>query len=124
MRNPKTAPRMALAALIAALSLTAGYAARQSADDGTLAQEIAQGLVAACPLAAPNDEKARDLSAEKLTGFARLRDAMQDPLLWGGQRAGNSFRPEENHLTVFNPFVWRRMYLSLFMFTGEYSIEQ
>src|SRR5437870_1805371 len=98
MRNPITAPRMALAALVTALSLTAGYAARHSADDGALAQEVAQGLIAACPHAAPHDDKARDLSAEKLTHFARLRDALEDPMFWGGQHAENSYRPEENRL--------------------------
>jgi hypothetical protein len=115
---------MALAALVAALSLTAGYSARQSADDGTLAQEIAQELLAASPLAAPNDEKARDASADRLTRSTFLRERMSEPFFWGPHLAGRSYDPAQNPLTRFNPFVWRRMYLSLLMFEPGYRIER
>lgn len=93
-------------------------------DEVALAQKIAQGLIAACPMADPGDEQARDASAEKLAKFALLRDSLSDPIYWGGHAAGASYDPADSSLTLFNPYVWRRMYLSLFMFTGAYQVER
>jgi hypothetical protein len=64
------------------------------------------------------------MAADRLAQFALLRDTVRDPVLWGGHGAGHNYQPEANALTAFNPFVWRRMYLSLFMFTGSYQIER
>jgi hypothetical protein len=101
------------------------FSSRASGDpDLTLAKAIAEELIAACPLANPGDERARDLAADRLAQSALLRDAVQDPMLWGGHIPGHSYRPEDNSLTLFNPFVWRRMYVSLFMFTGTYQVER
>lgn len=118
------APRAMSALLVIGLAATSMAAAVQPTDDSALAVKIAQGLIAACPLADPGDEKARDLSADKLTQFTLLRDSMNDPIYWGGHTAGASYAPADSQLTLFNPFVWRRMYLSLFMFTGTYRIER
>ena len=63
-------------------------------------------------------------SADKLARFALLRDTLSDPLYWGGHTAGASYDPADSQLTLFNPLVWRRMYLSLFMFPGPYRIER
>src|SRR5262249_15175930 len=113
-----------LALLARALLALCGAALPSANDDVALAQKIAQGLIAACPLADPGDEKARDASAEKLAKFALLRDSISDPIYWGGHTAGASYDPGDSQLTLFNPFVWRRMYLSLFMFPGSYQIER
>lgn len=94
------------------------------AEDRALASEIAQAIIAACPPAPPDDETARAACASNLTGLAILRDSMAEPFLWGAQKPGASYRLTESDTTRFNPFVWRRMYLSLFTFTGTYSIEQ
>jgi hypothetical protein len=113
-----------LALLLPALLVATGIALPQASDEVSLAQRIAEGLIAACPLADPGDEKARDQSAEKLTRLTVLRDSLSDPIYWGGYTAGQGYAPEENQATLFNPLVWRRMYLSLFMFPGPYRIER
>jgi hypothetical protein len=113
-----------LAVLVPAVLSLAGMALPATPDDVALAQQIAKGLFAACPLADPGDEKARDDSAEKLGKFTLLRDTLGDPLPWGGHTAGVGFDPTDSQLTLFNPFVWRRMYLSLFMFPGTYRLEK
>jgi hypothetical protein len=41
---------------------------------------------------------------------------------WGGVSQGD-FNPAHNSLTLLNSLVWRKLYLSLFAFTGEHSIE-
>jgi hypothetical protein len=112
----------ALAAFVLISCFSRGLA--QEDPDRSLAQAVAEGLLAACPLADPGDARARDRAADHLAKFVLLRDATRDPIYWGGHTPGHSYRPEENTLTLFNPFVWRRVYLSLFMFTGKYQIER
>ena len=41
----------------------------------------------------------------------------------GGTEMGRGYRLDKS-TTRFNSLVWRKMYLSLFMFTGQYTIEQ
>jgi hypothetical protein len=98
--------------------------AEPPASNEELARQIGVGIAAACPMAAPNDEQARMNCAAKLTDFTLLRDTMSEPFLWGGQRPGKGYRLSDSDTTRFNTLVWRRMYLSLFMFTGEVSIEK
>jgi len=93
-------------------------------NDQTLAQQVAQALVEACPVSAANDETARALCAAKLSDNKFLAGVMQEPFLWGGQKAGTSYRLQESPMNRFNVFVWRRMYLSLMMFPGQMSVEQ
>ena len=92
--------------------------------DELIAKNIAEGLIAASPVADPSDAGAREVAAAKITEFALLRDTLRNPILWGEKAPGRSYRPEESDLNVFNSFVWRRMYLPLFMFTGKYRIEK
>jgi hypothetical protein len=113
-----------LAAVLPLLVLTIGIALPAPSDDLALAEQLAQELLAACPLTASNDERARDASADRLTHSILLRDRMADPFFWGPHRAGTSYDPADSSLTRFNPFVWRRMYLSLLMFEPGYRIER
>src|SRR4051812_35617055 len=86
-----------------------------AAGDLALAQEVADALVAACPVAAPDDEPARAAGAPPLSDNKGRAGAMHEPFLWGGQKPGTSFHPQESNMNRFNAFVWRRMYLSLMM---------
>jgi hypothetical protein len=95
-----------------------------SQSDRTIAENVASALTAACPMADPADENARALCAAQLSDDKYLASVMKTPLLWGGQKPGTSYHPEESNMNYFNPYVYRRMYLSLLMFTGESSIEQ
>jgi len=107
---------------IALIALTA--ACDSKAPDHGLATAIANGLIEACPQGAdPADEKARNRCADKLTNLAVLRDAMREPFIWGGQQAEGSYKLDTK-TNKFNARVWRRMYLSTFMFGSDYSIEQ
>src|SRR5215470_1207506 len=85
-----------------------------------LAPSIAKGLLESCPEGDnAGDEAARNECAAKLTNFAGLRNAMREPFIWGGQ-VGNTY--ELNKKTnKFNARVWRRMYLSTFMFGSDYT---
>ena len=88
-----------------------------------LAMAIGKAIVAACPMASPADEDARMQCSAKLTALDIMRDAMDEPFLWGGQKAGKGYRLEDSDTTRFNAFVWRRMYLSVLMFSGEVKLE-
>jgi hypothetical protein len=113
-----------LAALIPLLVLAIGIALPAPSDDVALADQLAQELLAACPIAGPDDEKARDASAGRLTRSIFLRERMSEPFFWGPHRRGGGYDPADSSLTRFNPLVWRRMYLSLLMFEPGYRIEQ
>jgi mono/diheme cytochrome c family protein len=92
--------------------------------DNDVAVEIAKGLAAACPFGDdPANESARNDCAGKLTELAVLRDAMREPFIWGGQQAGAGYRLDKS-TNKFNARVWRRMYLSTFMFGADYTTEQ
>jgi hypothetical protein len=92
--------------------------------DNHLAMSIARQLAAACPLGTdPADEVARNDCAGKLTDLAVLRDAMREPFIWGGQAAGAGYRLDKS-TNKFNARVWRRLYLSTFMFGQDFTIEQ
>jgi hypothetical protein len=106
------------------IALLALIACDSKPPDQGLATAIATGLSEACPAGAdPSDEKARNSCADKLTNFAMLRDAMREPFIWGGQQAGKGYALDTK-TNKFNARVWRRMYLSTFMFSSDYSIEQ
>jgi hypothetical protein len=108
--------------MIAIIALAAACAANPG--DHELATSIAKGLVAACPAGtSPADEAARNDCAGKLTDLAVLRDAMREPFIWGGQTAGAGYRLDMS-TNKFNARVWRRMYLSTFMFGSDYTIDQ
>lgn len=90
----------------------------------TLATEVARGIIAACPIADPGDDNARNLCAENLSKLESLRNAVGKEVLWGGQKEPGKYALKENHTTSFDPLVWRRTYLSTFMFSGEPKVEQ
>lgn len=108
-----------LLASAAVASCDGDYTAQQ-----TTAVSIAQAIVAACPLAAPDDAAARQQCADRLTAMTALRDVMGEPFRWGQQAQLWRYDLADSKTTNFNPRVFRRMYLSLFMFTGAYTMDQ
>lgn len=88
------------------------------------ATELGKSIIAACPIANPGDDDARNLCADKLAKLEILRNAMAKEVLWGGQKEVGKYALKENHTTSFDPLVWRRTYLSTFMFSGEPRVEQ
>lgn len=94
---------------------------------------LGRALVEACPVVTANDAASRDACADALTTSVELREALADPMLWGGQPADVAPADllTDANLTSFNPRAWRRMYLSTFMFeeapttlerSGEYRV--
>ena len=106
------------------LALPLGSCGADHTEDLRRAGEIARAIVAACPLARPDDADAQRTCAARLTDLASLRDAMAEPFVWGQQTRLWHYDPAEFHTTRFNARVFRRMYLSLFMFSGTYTVEQ
>jgi hypothetical protein len=99
-------------------------AAGSAPASGAAPTEIAEAIVAACPLADPGNEEARQRCAMALAASPVLDETMDERFLWGGQREVGVYDPERSNLTRLDPLVWRRLYLSLFMFSGESRIEQ
>lgn len=99
-----------------------------ASSDRELADKIAAGLNDACPPSSTSDEIARNACAAALTDFGLLRDSMASPFLWGGQPEQDGGVEDgwqlESHVTRFDPRVWRRLYLSLYSFPKEHTVEQ
>ena len=89
--------------------------------DDRLALALGQALATHCPQGdGAWDEAARDHCADALGDLPLLRTTMREPFLWGGQSHGYSL---ERGMNKFNPRVWRRLYLSTFMFSQDVTIE-
>jgi hypothetical protein len=84
---------------------------------------IAEAIVYACPAAqAAQGVSARDACADALGKTRQLAEAMPaDFILWGGT-TNASLNPTTDKLTRLDAFVWRKLYLSLFSFSG-YPLE-
>lgn len=109
---------------IAVAAVTGCAGEDQSEHDKQLADDLAAGLTVACPDSDPSDQIARNECAAKLSDLGVLRDNMREPFIWGGQKAGNGYRLDAS-TNKFNARVWRRMYLSTFMFaSADHTIEQ
>jgi hypothetical protein len=114
---------------VAMIWLGAGAAAAQPAGDSRAVTDdalaaLAASIVQACPTTADISSAAeRDACAENLSKITLLSEAtLEGSLRWGGVSQGD-FNPAHNSLTLLNSLVWRMLYLSLFAFTGEHSID-
>jgi hypothetical protein len=94
--------------------------------DQAFATQVAKAVIAACPMSDPADAKAREACGEKMVSSEFLTNSLSSPVIWGLQKkAGNFEYVKDNRTTTkLNPMVVRRVYLSLFMFTGDYKIEK
>src|SRR4051812_39168345 len=100
---------------IASAAITVAGVCGCSADDASLPDELARQLIEACPLAEPNDLDAREACAKKLTDLPVLQTAMMEPFRWGQQQPAGGYDLDTQPNTRFNPYVWRALYLPLFM---------
>jgi len=126
---PKTMKtRLTIASLVVASIFCLGGCSSDpvvaSNPDEAFADALAKDLIAACPMSGAGDASARTGCADNLTKLETLRDTMNEPFFWGGQKAGTGYDYGQSQRTDFNPLVFRRMYLSTFMFTGSYTIEK
>ncbi|WP_447968962.1 heme-binding domain-containing protein [Nitrospira sp. M1] len=87
------------------------------------AETLANNILAACPLSDPGDVTAHDRCADTLTTSSIFKTRMHEPFLWGGQKAPGDYKTYHTHVTRFNPLLFRKLYLSLFMFEGSYQVD-
>src|SRR2546425_8407250 len=90
---------------------------------GQIASEVALELQQVCPPASPSDQAAFDRCRRSLFGDSALRRSLAPRLLWGRRNQDAGAALENTNLTQFAPDVITGLYLSLFMYSGEYSTE-
>lgn len=99
--------------------------AKEASPDIELAKKLGKEIIAACPVVSDTKNLAAFNScADKLTKLTTLRETMNAPFLWGAQSKVGNYNLKDNQTTVFDPLVWRRIYLATFMFKGEPKVEQ
>jgi hypothetical protein len=87
-----------------------------------VARLLAAELAQLCPLAEAGDEAALADCRAGMYGDSELRRQMNGIVLWGRQ-ADPARTLKETHLTQFAPDVLTGMYLPLFMFNGDYTVQ-
>ena len=90
---------------------------------GQMASEVALELQQVCPPASPSDQAAFDRCRRSLFGDSALRRSLAPRLLWGRRNQDAGAALKDTNLTQFAPDVIAGLYLSLFMYSGEYSTE-
>jgi len=88
-----------------------------------LASEVALELQQVCPPASPSDQAAFDRCRRSLFGDSALRRNLAPRLLWGRRNQDAGAELTDTNLTQFAPDVIAGLYLSLFMYSGEYTTE-
>jgi len=88
-----------------------------------MASEVALELQRVCPPASPSDQVAFDKCRGSLFGDSALRRSLAPRLLWGRRHQDAGAMLKEMNLTQFAPDVIAGLYLSLFMFSGEHTLE-
>ena len=88
-----------------------------------MASDVALELQQVCAPASPSDQPAFDRCRASLFGDSVLRRSLAPRLLWGRRNQNAEAALKDTNLTQFAPDVIAGLYLSLFMYSGEYSIE-
>ena len=88
-----------------------------------MTSEVALELQRVCPPASPSDQAAFDKCRSSLFGDSALRKSLAPRLLWGRRHQDAGAMLKETNLTQFAPDVIAGLYLSLFMFSGEHTLE-
>jgi hypothetical protein len=88
-----------------------------------VASEVALELQRVCPPASPSDQAAFDQCRRNLFGDSTLRRSLAPRLLWGRRHQDSEATLNDTNLTQFSSEVVAGLYLSLFMYSGEHSIE-
>src|SRR5215510_8788964 len=88
-----------------------------------MASEVALELQRVCAPVSPSDQAAFDQCRRSLFGDSALRRSLAPRLLWGRRHQDAGAMLKETNLTQFAPDVIAGLYLSLFMFSGEHTLE-
>jgi len=112
----------ALAAMLCCAGAVAQDASADRARAEARAAEIAAEMASLCPVAEPGDQAAFDACRKGLFGASALRRTLSGFTLWGRQRDPKQAL-KQTKLTQFGPDVLTGMYVPLFMFNGNYTVE-
>lgn len=85
---------------------------------------LAKALAQCSPIADPADSKARDAAAERLGALSDLLDHAEFHVLWTAFDPAKGIDLDSNKFLQFNPLVWAKTYLSMFMFTGKHEVRK
>lgn len=131
VEHPALRWAMRAAAALGVLASLAAPGARQAqaaepAPDRAPVEQVARLLAAelaqSCPLAEAGDEAALADCRTAMYGDSQLRRQMNGIVLWGRQTDPKRTLKDTN-LTQFAPDVLTGMYLPLFMFNGDYTVQ-
>ena len=86
------------------------------------AQELASELARVCPQADPSDKTAFNSCRRGLFNNSAFKLSLPDYVLWGRQSDAKAAL-KDLKLTQFAPDVLTNMYVPLFMFDGNYTVE-
>jgi hypothetical protein len=118
-----------VAALVGMSSLdaSAATAATAAPDEARAAVEAAAARIAAdlarlCPVADAGDQAAFDACRQGLFRDSQLKRSLNNFVLWGRQR-DPKLTLKDSKLTQFGPDVLAGMYVPLFMFNGNHTVE-
>src|SRR5437870_829205 len=113
-----------------AVALFAGVASAAEddlPDLGEQVERIASGVALelrrVCPPASPADQAAFDRCRDSPLGDSAPRRSLAPRLLWGRRHQDAAASLNDTNLTQFAPDVFAGLYVSLFMFSGEHSVE-
>jgi len=93
------------------------FTAAPAVDGPAAAARIVASLVERCPMAAPGDVAAFDACRSTIGQGPEGEAVGSGSVLWGGEQP--SLALKDKNLTWFRGDLFLRMYVSLYMFTGE-----
>ncbi len=96
--------------------------AEQWREARSAATEIANELAGHCPIAPTGDQAAFDTCRKGMFHDASLREKLNPIVLWGRQR-DPKLTLQASSLTQFAPDVLTGMYMPLFMFNGQHTVQ-
>ncbi|EDP64268.1 hypothetical protein BAL199_08603 [alpha proteobacterium BAL199] len=109
--------------VVAAVGFVPAAAVAQAPFDvNKYAAELAASLAKSCPMASPGDIAAHEACRKGIgTGVeAGMRD---DYILFGGQQSEKRWIKDKK-TSVFRGDLYQDMYMSLYMYTGEFRVQQ
>lgn len=119
--------KRALAAALAAACLTNPTFAQPPDDEQwrgarAFAAELADHFALQCPVSSTDSQPAVDACRQGLYNGHALRDKLASIVVWGRQR-DPSIRLKDASLTQLAPDALTGLYLPLFMFSGEHTVQ-
>jgi hypothetical protein len=116
---PRSARIVVALILIAVVGLVRADENAKPLPHYSIARMLAHQLASVCPLAAADDQRAFDKCRQHVFRTAH-RLPLAKIILWGTEQKGRTVR--DMQLTEFGAEMWSGLYLSLWMFTGQWQV--